>query len=59
MYTQATDSVHMEEISGTGLEGFISVIPAGPSSSVTGATGEDAVFDGIDMSGSSSSDSQL
>ena len=59
VYTQATDSVHMEEISGTGLEGFISVIPAGPSSSVTGATGEDAIFDGIDMSGSSSSDSQL
>ena len=59
VYTQATDSVHMEEISGTGLEGFISVIPAGPSSSVTGATGEDAVFDSIDMSGSSSSDSQL
>ena len=25
VYTQATDSVHMEEISGTGLEGFISV----------------------------------
>ena len=59
VYTQATDSVHMEEIAGTGLEGFISVIPAGASSSVTGATGADAVFDDITMSGSSNSDSQL
>jgi len=59
IYTQATDSVEMVDVDGTGMEGFISVIPAGPSSSVIGATGEDANFHDITMSGTSNSDSQL
>ena len=58
VYTQATDSITMDDIVGTDMEGFISVIPAG-SNTVMGPTGDDAVFQDIDVTGTSNSQSQL
>ena len=57
--THATDSYSISDVTGTGLAGFLSVIPGGPSSAVAGPDGDNAEISNVAMEGGSNWKSEV
>ena len=59
IYTHATDSYTVTQVTATGMAGFMTVIPGGSSSSIAGPDGGNAIIDSVAMEGSSTWKSEL